>query len=108
MIKFIYKGSKNIREFTIPNSVTSISEYAFKGCSSLTNITIPNSVTSIGFGAFYDCSSLRNITIPYVLMIVSLAFKNHFNDKNLFLFKCSIIFFLKKLFSYNILNMPFY
>ena len=46
---------------TIPNSVTSIGEYAFMDCSSLTSITIPNSVTSIGKVAFYGCSSLADI-----------------------------------------------
>ena len=49
---------------TIPNSVTSIGDYAFYGCSSLTSITIPYSVTSIGNGTFYGCSSLTSITIP--------------------------------------------
>ena len=49
---------------TIPNSVTSIGDYAFRGCSSLTSVTIPNSVTSIGEGAFRGCSGLTSITIP--------------------------------------------
>ena len=48
----------------IPNSVTSIGDYAFYYCTSLTSITIPNSVTSIGDEAFYGCSSLTSITIP--------------------------------------------
>ena len=47
----------------IPNSVTSIGDYAFYYCSSLTSITIPNSVTSIGSNAFSGCSSLEIITI---------------------------------------------
>ncbi|MCK5922587.1 MAG: leucine-rich repeat domain-containing protein, partial [Methylococcales bacterium] len=47
---------------TIPDSVTSIGDFAFTGCSSLTSVTIGDSVTSIGDWAFYDCSSLRNIT----------------------------------------------
>ena len=34
--------------YTIPNSVTSIGDYAFESCTSLTSVTIPNSVTSIG------------------------------------------------------------
>ena len=46
---------------TIPNSVTSIGDFAFSGCSSLTSITIPNSVTSIGVCAFRNCSSLTSI-----------------------------------------------
>ena len=42
-------GCKNT---TIPDSVTSIGQYAFAYCSSLTSINIPNSVTSIGKYAF--------------------------------------------------------
>ena len=38
---------------TIPNSVTSIGDYAFAYCHRLTNVTIPNSVTSIGVSAFF-------------------------------------------------------
>ena len=49
---------------TIPNSVTSIGDYAFEDCSGLTSITIPNSVTSIGRFAFYGCISLTSVTIP--------------------------------------------
>ena len=48
----------------IPESVTSIGDYAFRGCSSLTSITIPNSVTSIGDDAFSGCTGLTAITIP--------------------------------------------
>ncbi len=62
---------------TIPNSVTSIGGYAFGGCSSLTSVTIPNSVTSIGGSAFRDCSSLSSVTIPNsVTSIGSGAFYN--------------------------------
>ena len=50
--------------YTIPNSVTTIGDYAFSGCKSLTNINIPNSVTTIGDSAFWGCDSLTNINIP--------------------------------------------
>ena len=49
---------------TLPNSITSIGDWAFNNCSSLKSITIPNSVTSIGRYAFSNCSSLKNITLP--------------------------------------------
>ncbi len=49
---------------TIPNSVTSIGDWAFSYCEGLTSITIPNSVTSIGKWAFYYCSGLISVTIP--------------------------------------------
>ena len=48
----------------IPDSVTSIGDWAFSGCSDLISITLPNSVTSIGEWAFNDCSALTSITIP--------------------------------------------
>lgn len=53
-----------VGEVIIPNSVTSISDYAFFYCTSITSIIIPNSVTSIGEGAFAGCSSLTSIIIP--------------------------------------------
>ena len=65
-------GCKNT---VIPNSVTSIGDYAFGWCDSLTSITIPNSVTSIGSAAFYSCDGLTSITIPNsVTSIGSAAF----------------------------------
>lgn len=48
----------------IPNSVTSIGDFAFYNCGSLTRIDIPDSVVNIGMAAFSDCTSLKNITIP--------------------------------------------
>jgi predicted small secreted protein len=48
---------------TIPNSVTSIGDYAFHRCTGLTDITIPNSVTSLGHGAFYEWSRSQTINI---------------------------------------------
>ena len=59
-----YINDQEIKDLVIPNSVTSIGNYAFSGCSSLTSVTIPNSVTSIGDGAFSGCSSLTSVTIP--------------------------------------------
>ena len=46
----------------IPNSVTTIGDYAFSG-SSISNVTIPASVTSIGDGAFNYCHSLTGISV---------------------------------------------
>jgi len=48
-------------EYVIPNSVVHIRENAFYKSNSLSSITIPNSVTSIGDYAFGDCINLKNI-----------------------------------------------
>lgn len=51
-------------DYDVPQSVTSINNYALFGCSGLYSIEIPNSVTSIGDSAFYGCSGLTSIEIP--------------------------------------------
>lgn len=53
-----------LTSITIPNSVTSIEEYAFSHCSGLTSVTIGNSVTTIGEYSFQYCTGLKGITIP--------------------------------------------
>ena len=60
----LYLNGNEIKNMVIPDSVTSIGNYAFMGCSGLTSVTIPNSVTSIGSYSFYGCSSLTSVTIP--------------------------------------------
>ena len=53
----------SIASISIPNSVTSIGDLAFLECESLLSISIPNSVTSIGESAFADCLSLVSVNM---------------------------------------------
>ena len=57
-----FQGS-SLTSVTIPNSVTSIGDFAFSFCSSLTSVTIPNSVTTIGSWTFAGCGTLAAVTI---------------------------------------------
>ena len=61
---YAFENCSSLTTLTIPNSVTSIGNCSFAGCSSLTSLTIPNSVTSIGDSAFSSCESLTSLTIP--------------------------------------------
>ena len=47
---------------TIPNSVTSIGNYAFSGCSGLTSVTIGNGINNIYGLAFASCPELTDVT----------------------------------------------
>ena len=74
--KVIFKGSKimgiepytfkncvNLKEITLPESLTIIAYDAFFGCSSLTKVVIPDNVTEIEKTAFSQCTSLTEATI---------------------------------------------
>lgn len=56
-------GYSGIVSVVIPNSVTSVGEYAFHECIGLTSVSIPESVISIGNRAFVHCSRLGSVTI---------------------------------------------
>lgn len=50
--------------YSIPETVTTVGQFAFQYCTLLTGVTIPDSVTVIGGEAFYACTLLKTITIP--------------------------------------------
>lgn len=64
-----YLGNENFVD--IPNSVTSIGDFAFYGSCYLTKVKLPNSLTSIGESAFDSCDFLKQITLPKSLTSIS-------------------------------------
>ena len=60
---YLYNSS-DLENFTIPDHIKTIGDWAFRGCSGLMGIDIPNSVESIGDYAFQFCEGLTNIIIP--------------------------------------------
>jgi hypothetical protein len=79
--------------FILPNTLTSIGNFAFQLCTQITSVTIPKSVVNLGRnvfqncsklntvvlnnlpneireGMFYNCSSLTSITIPDSVTII--------------------------------------
>lgn len=48
----------------LPDTLTSIGNYAFYGCTALAEVSLPASLTSIGSNAFHDCTSLSSIALP--------------------------------------------
>lgn len=52
-----------ITDVTIPNSITTLNDYAFSSCESLKTVTIPDTVQTIGRSAFSTCHNLESVTI---------------------------------------------
>ena len=59
----LYLNDNEVQDVIIPNTITSIGQYAFSGCSGLTSVIIPNSVTSIGQYAFSGCTGLNYVIL---------------------------------------------
>ncbi len=77
--------NSRVTEYTIPNSVKKIGDYAFLDCD-LESITIPNSVTTIGDDAFNRCWNLTSVTIPNsVTNIDDYVFEDCYNLKSVIL-----------------------
>lgn len=53
----------DIKEYSVPDFVTKIGDYAFFECFELTSISIPDSVVEIGNCAFGECFELTHVSI---------------------------------------------
>ncbi len=88
--KNLYLNNTLVTDLIIPNSITSIGDFAFIGCISLTSVTIHDSVTSIGEDAFYGCLSLKGVYITDMKAWCKISFGGYntnplYYAKNLYL-----------------------
>lgn len=58
-----FRFLKNVREYELPNTITSIGESAFTGNESLESINIPEKISSIASNTFNNASSLKSIVL---------------------------------------------
>lgn len=61
--EYTFNGVTALKEYTIPEGVTSIGAYAFSG-TSLSDINLSDELTSIGESAFEGCSGLTITALP--------------------------------------------
>jgi len=97
-----FMHSPAIEKLIIPDSVTSIDEFAFSRSTSpiFQNFTIPEGVESIGAYAFSDLTNLQTVTIPASVRSIGMrAFSNstnlrraifHGNPPNPFIFNFNV------------------
>ena len=59
--KSLHINGEEVKDIVIPNTVSSISNYAFYNCENISSVKIPESVKSIGSDAFGGCKKLFDI-----------------------------------------------
>ena len=65
-----YASGKTHTEFTIPNGVVIIGDYAFSASLNLINVVMPSSVTVIDNYAFYNCINMKCVTVSENVTII--------------------------------------
>ena len=60
----------NLKNLTIQDGVTTISNMAFQGCSKIENVSLPSDLEIIGSNAFNGCSNLVKLDIPSTLRTI--------------------------------------
>ena len=66
-----FKNYTKLKTVEIPDSVTSVNDYAFYGCSSVESIELPENLDTIAQYAFTNCTSLRSINIPSAVKAIN-------------------------------------
>ena len=80
----VFYWADHLESITIPNTVTSITDYAFFHCVSLEEIALPESLKELGSYVFQECTALKAITIPDgVDTIKDCTFTNDINLKEI-------------------------
>ncbi len=70
-----FANCTRITSVNIPDSVTSIGEYAFVGCRGLGEVRLSERLVNLGLRSFAACTSLRSVKIPASLSTIGdLAF----------------------------------
>ena len=59
-----FQGNETIKGIILPDTLTTIDDYAFNGCSSLESVVLGNNVEKIGEYAFINCDALSSINLP--------------------------------------------
>ena len=63
-------SSLPIKEITVPDTVTTLGDFAFYGCKFLTTVNLSQGLTKIGGSTFYECKALKSIIIPNRVTVI--------------------------------------
>ena len=61
---YAFKNCENLNITVLPDQLNTIGNHAFEGCASISTIILPVNLTKIGAYAFSDCKKITTIIIP--------------------------------------------
>ncbi len=68
---YAFAGFSQLEEIKFNDIITNIGNYAFLGCSGLPEIEIPETVTNLGIYVFKDCTELKNVSMRKNITVIS-------------------------------------
>lgn len=69
---YAFQGCQSLASLSGLGGVTSMGYYTFSGCSSLTSVDIHSGIKEIGHGCFSSCTSLEAIVLPSTITTANL------------------------------------
>lgn len=71
-----FEDCRNLKEVSIPASITEFLPAVFRNCDELTKVDIAEGLKVIGSNAFENCDGLTEITIPYGVKELNYTFED--------------------------------
>ncbi len=88
--KNLYLNNDLLTELVIPDTLTTINDYAFYNCEGLTSVTISANITNIGSNAFWGCDNISSVHISDISKWCAISFETFssnplYNNANIIL-----------------------
>lgn len=65
-----FAGCSQLKEFIMPNSVTTIAPYLFQNCSQMKKLVFSDALTEVRDYVCYGCTSLEDVHLPQNLKVI--------------------------------------
>ena len=62
--EYAFYNMTNVKSVAFPSDLQSVGHHAFQGCTGLGSLSFPDGLKSIEGGAFYECTGIPSLTFP--------------------------------------------
>ena len=83
---YAFYNCTNLVDVKLSNNITSLPSNCFDTCRTLQTLVIPEGVTSLSYGTFFRCNALTNLYVPTTLKTLnSNPWENDAKSKNIYI-----------------------